>query len=249
MKKITVAAIQLNPQDNVARNVEHALALIRKAHAHGGELVVLPELFLYRGLCKNFEQIAEKFGGPLTSIFSYTARRLKMGIVLGSILEKTDTAHKYYNTTFVISPEGKALAAYRKIHLFNAQLQRKKINESAYLLPGKHVVTARVCGVRVGLAICFDLRFPTHFRNTIQHNDDTQLLCVPSDFTHVTGKAHWEILVHARAIETQRFIIAPNLCGVNQATGVRSFGHSMIVDPWGKTLAQAEQKEAVIIAE
>ncbi|MBU1862418.1 MAG: carbon-nitrogen hydrolase family protein [Candidatus Omnitrophica bacterium] len=248
MKKyLKVAAIQLNPNEDSAGNIEKAVASITNACEKGVELVILPELFIYRGDPKRYKEVAERINGPITSFFMSLAKQLRVNIVLGSILERSSQMNRYYDTTVYISSRGEVCAHYRKINLFHIKFNKKIINEKKYFLEGRKIVSSCIAGHTIGFAICFDLRFPDLFH--CLRRRQTEILCIPSNFTHATGRAHWQVLLRNRAIETQSFIIAANCCGKDPYTHTRSFGHSMIVDPWGRVLAEMGEKEGLITAE
>jgi nitrilase len=174
-----------------------------------------------------------------------TAKARHAYLLAGSLLERA--GEKVYNTSVLFDRSGAVAATYRKIHLFEARLEDgTRIREAEAYDPGREPVAADIEGWQAGLAICYDLRFPELFRTYAAQG--AHLLFVPSNFTQRTGKDHWEVLVRARAIENQCFVVAPNQCGVNPATGVRSHGHSMIVGPWGEVLAAAADEESVILA-
>ena len=241
---LTVAAIQLNPGSTVSENIRGAVDWIERAHSQGAGLIVLPELFIYRGTPRYYPYIAEPIGGPLTTFFSSLAKHLGVHLILGSIVEKSSHPHKWYDTTLCISSSGTIVAQYRKINLFEVHLRGKSIKESAYFLNG-HTVRSYTCaGHTVGIAICFDVRFPNLFHTLASRK--VELICIPSNFTNQTGRAHWHVLLRNRAIETQSFIIAANCCGIDRSTRVRSFGHSIIIDPWGTILAEAGDGETCI---
>ncbi len=245
--KIKVACIQINAGENTDANVARALRLIHAAAKKGVRLALLPEVFHYRGDRKKIAQAALTLKSPLIEKFRSAAVALNMGILLGSVLEKSGQPGKFYNTSVLISKEGRVAGIYRKIHLFDIHLQGKmKVLESEYILPGRKKVVAQFCGVKTGLSVCYDLRFPELYRELTARG--AEMIFIPSNFTETTGKAHWETLLRARAIENQVFVIAPAQSGKNVSTGIKSFGTSLIVDPWGRVLARGSSSGEEIVA-
>ena len=243
------AVIQFNATDNKKKNVQRALGMVQRAAARGAEFILLPEAFHFRGKAdprKGFQKIAERIPGVSTVPFMDMAKRHKITILAGSVCEKISGKIKTYNTSVLIDPLGRIVARYRKIHLFNAAIGKKKINESQFFRPGSKKVMAKVGRWRVGLSTCYDLRFPDLYQSYARQG--AEILCVPSAFTKVTGQAHWEELLRARAIENLCYVLAPNQIG-KDGKGIDSYGNSMIVDPWGKILARASgDKEEILFA-
>lgn len=228
-------------------NLSRATALIRTAAARGARLVVLPEVFAWRGARADEPTAIETIPGPTTEAMSALARELRIHLCIGSILERAPGDARAFNTSCLIDPTGKLLARYRKIHLFDVDLPgRVTVQESATRAPGSEtVVVATELGV-LGLSICYDLRFPELYR-ALAHRG-AQVLLVPSAFTFPTGAAHWEVLCRARAIENQCYLIAPDQTG-RSPHGFADYGESMLVDPWGRVLARAADGEGVVTAE
>src|SRR6185503_15838447 len=198
---LKVAAIQINADDNKARNIEKALAMVQRAADRGAKFIALPEVFNCRGRISSLEilkDIAEPVTGPSIEPLMRLARKNHITILAGSILERT-TKPRAYNASVLIGPSGRIQAVYRKKNLFDATIGKKKIRESHYIVKGEKDVVASVAGFKVGLSICYDLRFPNHFKACAVKG--AQILCVPSSFTKRTGQAHWETLLRARAIE------------------------------------------------
>ncbi len=238
------AAIQLNSTNDKDRNLEVAERLVRSAVADGAELVALPEKW---NLLAGGEELlagAESLRGPSLSAASAWARELGIFLLAGSIAERG--AEKALNTSVMIGPDGERLAVYRKIHMFDAEIEGTSYRESACEAPGTEIVTVSAGPLQSGLSICYDLRFPELFR--ILALRGAQLLIVPSAFTLISGRDHWEVLLRARAIENQAFVLAPNQVG-ECPPHYQSFGHSAIVDPWGVVLAQRPAGEGFIAAE
>ncbi len=245
-----VAVVQMDSRTDKERNIAAACRCVLKAAEAGAKLVVLPEVFSYRGPLGGDSleaPIAETLGGATVQAFCGLAKKKKIGIVLGSIYERIPKIKKMYNTSVVVSPRGEVLAAYRKMHLFKARLREKAVSEDAHFKAGRRTACADVVGFRVGCAVCYDLRFPEMFQRYYQQG--CNLLTVPSSFTFETGSAHWETLLRARAIETRSYVLAPNQCGYD-GNGVRSYGTSMIIGPWGEVLAKAgSQKPTILYAD
>ena len=245
-----VAAIQLNSTGEVARNVETAERLVRGAAAEGAELVVLPEKWNLLGDSAALLEGAEPLGGPTISAARSWARELGIHLVAGSIAERSDDPDKSFNTSILIGPDGELEASYRKIHMFDVDVGGVSYRESEHEEPGDEIVTAELGGalegVTLGMSVCYDLRFPELYR--ILAIRGATVITVPSAFTLETGRDHWDVLLRARAIENQAFVVAPNQIG-EAPPHYRSYGRSAIVDPWGVVLAQAPDEECFISAD
>jgi predicted amidohydrolase len=247
MEKILSAAIQLNAGSDKKLNIENAANLIKKAAHRGAKLIALPEVFNWRGGSKEISGNCESIPGPTSLRMSELAATLKIFLLCGSIIETNPESSRPFNTSFLLNPCGKIIACYRKIHLFKIQQRGKStIDETRIYSSGNEVVTARIPFSRVGFTICYDLRFPELYRCLTDNG--AGIISVPSSFTHETGKAHWEILLRARAIENQVYIIAPNQYG-KDPLGNSHYGHSMIVDPWGTVIGQGSTGEKIIYGE
>ncbi len=243
------AAIQMNATEDRERNLATADRLVRAAARDGAELVVLPEKWSVLGTPEQLRAGAEPLDGPAISWARATARELGIDLVAGSIVEGVAGAEKPANTSVHIGPGGEIQATYRKIHLFDVEVAGTAYRESDDHTPGDAVVTSTLgdpSGTEIGMAVCYDLRFPELFR--ILALRGAQILTLPSAFTLATTRDHWEVLVRARAIEDQCFVIAPNQIGTHPP-GNRSGGRSLIVDPWGTVLATAPDGETHITAE
>ena len=244
-----VAAVQLNSTPDLARNLERSRELVIQAKDRGAELVALPEHFAYLGPEDQNPPSAQPLQGPLVREFGALARDLGIYLLLGSFPETAAPDSPPHNTSVLLGRDGLILAAYRKIHLFDVDLAGgPTYQESRCICPGQDVLATALPGTpfTAGLAICYDLRFPELFRSLSEKGAD--LIFLPAAFTLATGRDHWEVLVRARAIENQAYIIAPAQWG-RHSPGRRSYGRSLIVDPWGTILAQAPDAEGVILAE
>lgn len=246
MNKLTVSAIQMATGSDKEKNLKSVEKLINYAVKKGASFIALPEVFNFRGNLSDAPKHAEPIPGPSTQLISRLAQDNEVWILIGSMMEKSKS-DKPFNTSVLINPEGKIVTTYRKMHLFDITLKGKEILESSRNGAGKEPSLTKIKTIKTGLSICYDLRFPELFRKYSE--DGAEIICVPSSFTKITGEAHWEALLRARAIENQCFVIAPNQAGIGSG-GVKTYGHSIIIDPWGKILAEApEFGEAVITAD
>jgi deaminated glutathione amidase len=244
--RLPVALVQLDATGDVDANIDHATALTDEAAAGGARLVVLPEYLQYRGGDAGFRASARPIPGPFTDAFADVARRRGVWILAGSLAEAVDDAARPCNTSVLIDPTGSIAAAYRKIHLFDVAVDHGPVDtESARVTPGDSAVVADVDGVRIGLSVCYDLRFPELYRTLALAG--AQVLAVPSNFTERTGRDHWEVLLRARAIENGAWVLAPGQAG--GPPGQLAFGRSMIIDPWGTVVAQAPDGVGIIRAD
>jgi len=250
MKRIRIAAIQMNSGNNKEKNLKQAEKLIKQAVNKKAKLIVLPEVFNFRGSLSKASEVAEPIPGYSTNFIAKLAKKFKVWILIGSIMEMvgagfTPAQKKPFNTSVMINPKGKIVTKYRKMHLFDIKLKGKEILESKRNQPGKIPKIVSVEKAKVGLSICYDLRFPELYRHYSKKG--AEILCIPSSFTKPTGQVHWHTLIKARAIENLAYVIAPNQFGTGSG-GVETYGHSLIVDPWGKILAEgSSNKEAVIV--
>jgi len=209
--------------------------------------VVLPETFHYLGPPAERPRHAHPIPGSLTERLGDLAHRCGLVLVAGTILEQSADPGRCYNTAVVFSPAGTAVARYRKMHLFDVNIPGGPVvRESRCYLPGRERVTVSVAGVDLGLAICFDVRFPEFFLALRVRG--ARVIVLPSAFTARTGVDHWELLVRARALDSQCFVVAANQCGEHPGAGA-SFGHSLLVDPWGDVVARAGDEPEVLVAE
>jgi deaminated glutathione amidase len=240
------AAVQLNSTEDKGRNLEVAERLVGEAAADGAELVVLPEKWTILAGADELRAGAEPLDGPSISAAAGWARELEIHLVAGSVAERFEGREKLFNTSVLIGPDGEVAAVYRKIHMFDVDVGGVSYRESATEDPGDEIVLAEAGAVPVGMTVCYDLRFPELYR--ILAIRGARLITVPSAFTMPTGRDHWEVLVRARAIENQVFMVAANQFG-EAPPHYDSFGHSMIVDPWGVVLAQAPDAECFVAAD
>jgi deaminated glutathione amidase len=250
---VKAAAVQLNSTADFGANLASADRLTRAAAADGAQLIVLPEKWTAMGTVQELRAAAEPLDGQAVSWARETASELGVDIVAGSFLERIPGEEKLANTCVHVAPSGAVRAVYRKLHMFDVAIDGRSYRESDIELPGEEIVLSETAtgaagapGVELGLAICYDLRFPELFR--ILAVRGARILVLPSAFTLPTTRDHWEVLVRARAIENQAFVIAANQVGPHPG-GTRSGGRSMIVDPWGVVLAQAPDGERHILAE
>ena len=244
MDTLRVAAVQNSAGGDIEANLVRLRELL--SDIGGVDLVTVPEVFALRGSAQDYRAVAGPLDGPIVGRLASVALDKGTWVLAGSVIEK-DGEH-LYNTSVLLDRGGRIAASYRKIHLFEAHLDDGTlIREADAYGPGQMPVAAEVEGWRAGFSICYDLRFPELFRHYAREQAD--LLLAPSNFTQRTGRDHWEVLVRARAIENQCFVVAPNQCGTNPVTGVVSHGHSMIVGPWGEVLAEAGEQETVLLAE
>jgi predicted amidohydrolase len=241
------AAVQLTSTADRERNLATADRLTREAAARGAELVLLPEKWANLGSPEDTARGAEPFEGPALRWASRTAKELGIDLVAGSIAERVPEAERGSNTSVHFGPDGEVQAVYRKIHMFDVEVGGRTYKESEHEAPGDEVVVTEAAGgTKLGMSICYDLRFPELYR--ILAVRGARILLVPAAFTLATTREHWEVLLRARAIEDQAFVVAANQIG-EHAKGFRSGGRSMIVDPWGVVLAQAPDAETVIVAD
>jgi len=257
-----VGLVQLDAGDDVHENTARALELAGRALDAGARLVALPEAFLYRGKTAGYRAAQAGVPGPLVEPFAALARERAAWMLLGSVAERSGDPDRPYITSVLLAPDGSVATTYRKIHLFDVSIDAgPAARESARATPGDRAVVADIPvadlqprpssrhdtgSLRLGLTICYDLRFPELYR--VLALAGTQVLCVPSDFTERTGRDHWEPLLRARAIENGAYVIAPAQCGVPPA-GNAAYGHSLVVDPWGIVVAQASDGPGVVLAD
>lgn len=262
LKKIKVAAVCMNSTSDKERNITTAFRMIEEAAKNGADWVQIPEMFAFHGPYDRVYAMAESESGPIISHMRELAKKHGIIIIAGSMGERPDEnsspnpAHlnrdghrRVYNTTFILGRDGKTIARYRKTHLFNLLNPdgTPLYCEGDGYLTGDELVRTEIDGYQVGLCICYDLRFSPLFTK-LTHAAPIDILLAPSAFTKGTGMAHWELLLRARAIELQCYVYAANQVGVH-TPGKESFGHSMIVSPWGEVLANTGSEVGVAYAE
>lgn len=246
-----VAAVQMTSSDNVDENLEIIASFAKVAKQSGAKLLVLPENAVYMGKneAEKFE-IAEQDGqGPIQDFMAALAKEHQLWLVGGTMPIKPPNPvekdkNRVFSASLVWDDKGNRVARYDKIHLFDVIVEREKETylESSTVIPGKKTTSLDTPFGKLGLSVCYDLRFPELYRKLF--GEGVQIFTVPSAFTAVTGKAHWETLLRSRAIENFSYVIAPNQGGIHR-NGRRTWGHSMIIDPWGKVLAEAENTDVI----
>lgn len=242
-----LAAVQMTSGADKAQNLATATTLIRKAARRGAQFIGLPENFAWMGPEPERDQNAESLEGPTLSTLQALAKELSVTLLAGSMLEGGAPGGRLFNTSVLFGPDGARLGTYRKMHLFDVEVgDGQTYRESAAVAPGTEVVVASAPFGKVGLSVCYDLRFPELYR---RHSEaGAVLLTVPAAFTLATGKDHWEVLLRARAIENQAYVIAPAQQGRHPKDRM-TWGHAMIVDPWGLVTARASEGEGLAMAE
>jgi predicted amidohydrolase len=240
------AAVQMTSTHDKPRNVSRAEELVNLAADRGARFVGLPENFTFMGADADKSKIAEALDGPTLSRMARLAKARNLTLLAGSILETGAPGNRFFNTSVLFGPDGARLGVYRKIHLFDVDIQDgARYRESEAVAPGKEVVTAQGELARFGMSVCYDLRFPELYRTLSKAG--AQVLLVPAAFTLLTGMAHWETLLRARAIENLAFVIAPAQTGQHSEKRL-TYGHAMVIDPWGQVLATAGSGEGVALA-
>ena len=241
------AAVQLNSTDDIDRNLATADRLVRAAVRQGAELVVLPEKWSVLGTGEHMARGAQSLEGPAIRWARATAAELSIDLVAGSIVERVEDQEKFSNTSVHVGPDGDVRAVYRKLHMFDVEVDGTVYAESEHEQAGSEIVVSQLAdGVSLGMSVCYDVRFPELYRQLAVRG--AQVLSVPSAFTLATTRDHWEVLLRARAIENACFVVAPNQIGAHPP-GNRSGGRSLIVDPWGLVLASAPDAETEIVAD
>ncbi len=244
---VRAGAIQLNTTEDTQRNLRTADRLVRQAASLGAQLVVLPEKWNLLGRAEVMAAGAERLDGPSMEWARAIARELEIDLVAGSFLEQAADRQKCSNTSVHIGPDGEVRAVYRKIHMFDVEVDGVRYSESEHEEPGNEIVVSELAnGTPLGMTVCYDVRFPELYG--VLSARGAQVLAVPSAFTLTTTRDHWEVLLRARAIENQCFVIAPNQVG-EHSPGHRSGGRSAIVDPWGLVLATAADRQTAVVAD
>jgi predicted amidohydrolase len=246
---ILATVVQLTSTADEEANLAVAEDLIRGAAALGARLVATPENTNFLGPAKEKARRAQTLEGPVCTFFAEMARHLEIHLLLGSFNERAADRSRCYNTSVLFGPDGERLAVYRKIHLFDVDIaDGVRFAESDSVIPGNEIVVVETSLGKMGLSICYDLRFPELYRRL--RSDGAEILCIPSAFTLKTGKDHWEPLIRARAIENQCYVLAPAQQGKHDDEGLReTWGHAMIVDPWGHVVARASDGPGLALAE
>jgi predicted amidohydrolase len=271
--RVRAAVLQMTTTEDTVANVATALRLVDEAAGRGADLLVLPEKFQYLGADEGVAGAKEPLDGPLLARLAEAAARHDVYLVAGSIWEAVPGDERTYNTTVLVGPDGRRLAAYRKLHMFDVDVGGRSYRESDTCLPGDEVVAAAVpsdwvagavaagagdgaavgatvpaaaARITLGLTVCYDLRFPELYRALADMG--ALIVTVPAAFTMTTGRDHWHALVRTRAIENQVYMVAANQSGCH-GPGLESYGRSIIVDPWGVVLAQAPDGEGVAVAD
>jgi predicted amidohydrolase len=243
------AAIQMNSQGDLEANLLRVRALVDQAAQAGASLAVLPENFAYFGDEEGRRNVAEDLddgAGPIAKALGSIAREHAITIIGGGLPERSGDVTRPYNTCAVYGPDGALAARYRKIHLFDVELgDGATYRESATTTAGDGVVVVPIAGLNVGLSICYDLRFPELYRALASRGAD--VIVVPAAFTLVTGKDHWHVLLRARAIEDQAYVLAAAQWG-KHPRGRQTYGKSCVIDPWGEVVAQASEGEGIVVA-
>jgi deaminated glutathione amidase len=243
---VLAGAVQLNSTEDTERNLATADRLVRRAASRGAQLIVLPEKWSALGRAEPMAAAAQPLEGRCITWARDVARELGVDLVAGSIVEQLADGRRA-NTSVHIGPDGEIAAVYRKLHMFDVEVDGTRYAESEQETPGDQIVSSSLAGgVGLGMSICYDIRFPELYRALVAHG--AQVISIPSAFTLATTRDHWEILVRARAIENQAFVVAANQIGAHPG-GTRSGGRSLIVDPWGIVLAGASDTEDVVVAE
>jgi predicted amidohydrolase len=245
---VRAAAVQLNSGADVEANIAAADELVRAAAADGATLIVLPEKWTVMGSPEDLRAGAQPLDGSAIAWARTVAAELKLDLVAGSIAERVGGREKLSNASVHVGPDGEIKAVYRKLHMFDVEIEGRRYCESDTDEPGEEVVVSRLeGGTKLGMSICYDLRFPELFR--VFALSEARVVALPAAFTQPTTRDHWEALIRARAIENQVFLVAANQVGKHPG-GHHSGGCSMIVDPWGKVLAQADGETAgYVVAE
>ena len=243
---VRAAAVQLNSTEDKDRNLATADRLVREAASDGAALVVLPEKFNVLGTTEHYREGAETLDGPTVGWARAIASELGIDLVAGSIVERREGRDKLSNTCVHVDAGGELKAVYRKIHMFDVEVGGQVYRESDSDEPGDEIVVSDVAGIPLGLSVCYDLRFPELYR--ILAVRGARVITIPAAFTKVTGQAHWELLIRARAVENQAFVVAADQTGTHPPDK-ESFGGSTIVDPWGEVLARAPDDECFVAAD
>jgi predicted amidohydrolase len=246
-QKFTVACVQLNSKQSISKNLSDTKKYINKACDKGVDFVLTPEVSNIVSLSKNhlLENTYLEDKDPFLSEIKLLAKKRSVWILLGSIIIK-DKKNKLYNRSYLINSSGKIVSKYDKIHMFDVNISKgESYKESSIFTKGKKIITAKLPWGRIGMSICYDLRFPTLYRKLCSKG--ANMISIPAAFTRPTGKAHWQTLIKSRAIENSSFVFAPAQCGVHSSSR-KTYGHSLIVSPWGEIIAEMKGKPGIISA-
>ncbi|MCC6899723.1 MAG: carbon-nitrogen hydrolase family protein [Polyangiaceae bacterium] len=247
---LRIAAVQLQSQDDVSANLERCRQWVREAGRRGAKVVLLPENFAFMGPESDKRALAEKLGAadaPIQSALASMARESGVVLIAGGFPEASADFERPFNTLATFGPDGALLARYHKIHLFDVRLpDGTEISESVATTAGREPTVIEVEGFKLGLSICYDLRFPELYRALADRG--AEVLLVPAAFTLLTGKDHWHVLLRARAIEAQCFVVAAAQWGTHPK-GRTTSGHSLVADPWGTVIAEASDGPGVVVAD
>lgn len=248
MDPYLAAVIQQTSSADVEANWRQVEERVRKAAGLGARFVATAENTLFLGPPEEKVRRAEDLAGPTCARFAALSRELSIHLLLGSFGERSGEKERCYNTSVLFGPDGDLLGSYRKLHLFDVDLPpRVQFQESRHIQAGERPVVISTPIGKIGLSICYDLRFPELYHRLVERG--AELLMVPAAFTMTTGRDHWEVLLRARAIETQCFVLAPAQFGTHGGAGLReSYGHAMIVDPWGQVLASVADEQELALA-
>lgn len=250
-ERVVAAAVQMNSHADVAHNLARAEVLLEEAARRGARLILFPENFAFMGgdddeRLRVAEHLDGETPGLIRKFLETNSKKYGVWIIAGGLPEASGDAVRVHNTCAVVNPDGSLVARYRKIHMFDVEVgDGHRYRESASCAPGDKPVVANVAGAAVGLSICYDVRFPELYRALVTAG--AEVLVVPAAFTLATGKDHWHVLLRARAIEAQCYVIAAAQWGTHPK-GRRTFGKSCIIDPWGEVIAQASEGEGLAIA-
>jgi predicted amidohydrolase len=247
---VHAAVVQLSSQDDLAFNLDRARHWIAQAAADGAQLVALPENFAFMGEDAKKRELAERldgaFPGPIFTTLAECAAKYGVWVLGGGMPEQSNDPARPHNTCVLVDSRGTLAATYRKVHLFDVSLSDGTAHrESLATSPGSEAVTAEVLGVGLGLSICYDVRFPELYRRLVRQG--VRVIAIPAAFTVTTGKDHWHVLLRARAIENQVYVLAPAQHG-KHPRGRQTYGKSLIVDPWGEVIAQCSEGEGMATA-
>ena len=246
-KKFKVACIQLNTKQSISKNLPHAVNYIKKACDKGAEFILTPEITNIVSLNKKhlLQSTFQENKDPFLNEIKSLAKKESVWILIGSLVIK-DRKNMLYNRSYLINSSGKIVRKYDKIHMFDVNISKKEFyKESSIFVKGLKPTSVQLPWGKLGMTICYDLRFPSLYRRLCSRGVD--MISIPAAFTKPTGKAHWHTLIRARAIENASYVFAPSQCGVNSPSR-KTYGHSLIVSPWGEILAEKKEKPGIIIA-